>query len=372
MEAKQAIVNLLNYADIKIDGDNPWDIKVLNDEFYSRVLAEGNLGLGESYMDGWWECKELDTFIFKILRADIEHKYNSEIIVRAAKEKFKHFFNPQSIANSKKDIHFHYDIGNVLFENMLDKRMIYSCAYWKNSNTLDEAQEAKLDLICKKIGLKPGMTLLDIGCGWGSFMKYAAEKYGAICTGVTLSKEQIKLGEELCAGLPVTFLYTDYREYKGQEFDRIVSIGMFEHVGPQNYKTYMEKASSLLKEDGIFLLHTIGGLKSSSECDKWIRKYIFPNGTIPSIKEIGESMENIFYMEDWQDFGPYYDTTLMEWYNNFEKNWNIIGQHYDERFKKMWEYYLLSCAGAFRARDLGLWQLVLTKKRYPKPICRFS
>lgn len=372
MDSKKAIENLLNFADVKINGEREWDILVKDDYFYSQVLKDGSLGLGEAYMDNLWDCKELDKLIFKILRADLKSRYDKEIVLAVAKEKLKGMFSSHTINNCKKDIHHHYDLGNELFEKMLDKRMVYSCAYWKGVKSLEEAQEQKLDLICKKIGLKPGMTLLDVGCGWGSFMKYAAEKYGAICTGVTLSKEQIKLGEELCKGVPVKFLYEDYREVKGKQYDRIVSIGMFEHVGPENYKVYMEKMNELLKDDGVFLLHTIGGLDSGKGTDPWIAKYIFPNGAIPRIKAIGEAMEDNFYMEDWHDFGPDYDKTLMEWYKRFLKNWESIKENYDEKFKRMWEYYILSCAGAFRARDLALWQIVMTKKRVDKVECRFS
>lgn len=372
MDSKKAIENLLNFADVKINGEREWDISVNNDSFYSQVLKDGSLGLGEAYMDNLWDCKELDKLIFKILRADLKSKYDKEIVLAVAKEKLKGIFSSHTINNCKKDIHHHYDIGNELFEKMLDKRMVYSCGYWKDVKSLEEAQEQKLDLICKKIGLEPGMTLLDVGCGWGSFMKYAAEKYGAICTGVTLSEEQIKLGEELCKGLPVKFLYKDYREVKGEQYDRIVSIGMFEHVGPENYKVYMGKMNELLKDDGVFLLHTIGGLDSGKGTDPWIAKYIFPNGAIPRIKAIGEAMEDNFYMEDWHDFGPDYDKTLMEWYKRFLESWDSIKDKYDNRFKRMWEYYILACAGAFRARDLALWQIVMTKKRVDKVECRFS
>lgn len=371
MNSKEAVINLLQEANIKINGNNPWDIEVTDERFFSRVLSDGSLGLGESYMDEWWNCKNLDTFIYKLLRGNLEEKYNHEIVMTAAKEKIKSFFNHQSIAECKKDISFHYDTGNVLFKNMLDSRMVYSCGYWANAKNIDEAQENKLDLICKKIGLKPGMKVLDVGCGWGPFMKYAVENYGVECVGITLSKEQIKLGEEMCKGLPIQFLYSDYRELSGMKFDRVVSIGMFEHVGPKNYEIYMKKISEFLDDNGIFLLHTIGGLKTKDDCDKWIRKYIFPNGTIPSIKQIGEAAEDYFYMEDWHDFGPDYDKTLMVWHDNFQKNWDIIKPYYNNEFKRIWEYYLLSCAGAFRARELALWQVVFTKKRQEKPICRF-
>ncbi|MEG3013408.1 MAG: cyclopropane fatty acyl phospholipid synthase [Cetobacterium sp.] len=372
MNSKKVIESLLDFADIKIDGKRDWDLLVNDEYFYSQVLKDGSLGLGESYMNNLWNCHHLDQLIFNILRADLKTKYDKEIVLAAVKEKLKGVFLSHTINNCKNDIHHHYDIGNDLFKGMLDKRMVYSCGYWKDVESLEEAQEQKLDLICKKIGLEPGMTLLDVGCGWGSFMKYAAEKYGAICTGVTLSKEQIKLGEELCSGLPVKFLYNDYREIKGEQFDRIVSIGMFEHVGPENYKIYMKKMNELLKDDGVFLLHTIGGLDSGKGTDPWIAKYIFPNGAIPRIKNIGEAMEDNFYMEDWHDFGPDYDKTLMEWHKRFIKNWDNIKENYDERFKRMWEYYILSCAGAFRARDLALWQIVMTKKRVDKISCRCS
>lgn len=372
MDAINVVTRLLNEANIEINGDNPWDIQVRDERFYSRILADGSLGLGEAYMEGWYDCKNLDQFIFNLLRGNLEEKYNAEVLVTTMAEKFKHLFNPQTINNCKKDISFHYDIGNNLFKHMLDPRMVYSCAYWKDAKDLNEAQEAKLDLICRKLDLKPGMTLLDIGCGWGSFMKYAAEKYGVICTGLTLSKEQIKLGKENCKDLPIEFIYSDYREFESDPFDRVVSIGMFEHVGPLNYGVYMQKAHEMLKEDGIFLLHTIGGLNDSEHGDKWIRKYIFPHGIIPSIQQVGTAIAGKFYMEDWEDFGPDYNKTLMAWNENFQNSWKDIEKDYEGQkyFKKMWEYYLLACAGAFRARDLGVWQIALTKKRLVKPICR--
>ena len=366
MNSKEIVIDLLKSADISVNSGGENDITIKDEKFYKKVLLEGSLGLGEAYINKQWECDCVDQFIFKILRANLDEKYNAQLALNVVKEKLIDAINPQSIFNSKNDISYHYDIGNDLFYNMLDERMVYSCAFWKNAKNLKEAQENKLELICKKIGLKPGMRILDVGCGWGSFMKYAAEKYGAICTGLTLSKEQIKLGEELCKDLPITFIYKDYREFEAEPFDRVVYFGMFEHLGHQNYLTYMKKISSLLKDDGIFLLHTIGGLKNNPHGDPWIKKYIFPNGSLPSIQSIGKSIENIFYMEDWHDFGVDYDKTLMCWYSNFIKNWEKLSYKYDAKFKKIWEYYLLSCAGAFRAKDLALWQIVLTKKRLDK------
>jgi cyclopropane-fatty-acyl-phospholipid synthase len=257
----------------------------------------------------------------------------------------------------------HYDAGNDLFQAMLDKRMTYTCAYWKDAKTLDQAQEAKLDLVCKKLGLKPGQKILDIGCGWGSFMKFAAEKYKVKCVGLTVSKEQVALGRKLCKGLPVEFRLQDYRD-TNELFDHIVSLGMFEHVGEKNYREYMNVAYRCLKKDGLFLLHTIGASESgdtSDSADPWLEKYIFPNGYVPTLSEIASAANNLFITEDFHNFGANYDPTLMAWYVNFNKNWNKLNKKYDDRFHRMWNYYLLCCAGSFRARHAQLWQIVFSK-----------
>jgi len=254
----------------------------------------------------------------------------------------------------------HYDLGNDLFQRMLDKRMNYSCAYWKDANSLDEAQENKLDLICKKIYLEPGMRVLDIGCGWGAFGKYAAEKYGAKVVGITVSKEQVSLGKEMCKGLPVEFRLQDYREVN-EQFDRIVSVGMIEHVGYKNFRQYFKIAKNNLSNDGLFLLHTIGEVRSYKSSDAWTHKYIFPNGMLPSITQISKAIEGLFVMEDWHNIGNDYDKTLLAWYNNFIAGWDYLKSKYSERFFRMWKYFLLSSAGAFRARNKNQdWQIVLS------------
>ena len=265
----------------------------------------------------------------------------------------------------------HYDLGNDLYQAMLDKRMNYTCGYWKDAATLDEAQEAKLDLVCRKIGLQPGMRVLELGCGWGSFAKYAAEKYGAEVLGVTVSKEQVALGMEQCQGLPVELRLQDYREVEGT-YDAVISIGVMEHVGYKNYRTYMQVVDRCLKEDGIAFVHTIGGNRSATSSDPWTNKYIFPNGMLPSIAQLGAAMEGLFVMEDWHNFGPHYDRTLMAWHANFEAAWPELKANYDERFYRMWRYYLLSCAGGFRSRNNQLWQIVMTRTGTPQPDCRVS
>src|SRR3990167_10341726 len=254
----------------------------------------------------------------------------------------------------------HYDIGNVLFEKMLDSRMNYTCGYWKNAQNLDEAQLAKLELTCQKLKLEPGMRLLDIGCGWGALAKYAATKYQVNVVGVTVSRNQLEYATQHCAGLPVEIRYQDYRDITGT-FDRVVSLGMFEHVGHLNYRHYMQIVSKCLKDEGTFLLHTIGSNKTVFHTDEWITKYIFSTGMLPSIAQIGETSEDFFIMEDWQNFGIYYDNTLMALQQNFTLHWDTLKSRYDERFYRMWNYYLLSCAGSFRERAMQVWQIVFSK-----------
>lgn len=357
---KKLTEDLLNLAGIKINGSNPWDIKVHNNRFYKRVITQAELGLGESYMDEWWDAEKIDELIFKIVRANLQNKVKRNLKIAFQLAGF-YLLNMQARRRAFIIGERHYDLGNDLFKNMLDKRMNYSCAYWKDAETLDEAQENKLDLICKKLYLKPGMKVLDIGCGWGAFGKYAAEKYGVEVVGITVSKEQVALGKEMCKGLPVEFRLQDYRELN-EKFDRIVSVGMIEHVGYKNYREYFRVASRCLDDDGLFLLHTIGETRSVKNTDAWTHKYIFPNGMLPSIAQLGKAVERIFIIEDLHNFGAYYDKTLMAWYKNFDNNWQKLKDKYGERFFRMWKYFLLSSAGAFRARNKNqLWQIVLSK-----------
>ncbi len=327
---KQAIENLLDLADVKINGDRPWDIQVHNDKLYSRVLSGGSIAFGESYMDGWWDVKELDEFFNHILSANLDKKVRPSLPLVGGFIKSK-ILNEQTKRKARIVGEKHYDIGNDLYERMLDKRMTYTCGYWKDAKSLDEAQEAKLDLTCRKLGLKPGMKVLDIGCGWGSFAIFAAEKYGVEVVGITISKEQVELGNIRAAGLPVELKFQDYRDVQ-DKFDRIVSLGMFEHVGKKNYREYMKVVERCLKDNGLFLLHTIGGNKSVTGTDPWIAKYIFPNSMLPSASQITKSAEGIFRLEDCHNFGPYYDNTLLAWFGNFNAHWDELKDKYDDRF----------------------------------------
>jgi cyclopropane-fatty-acyl-phospholipid synthase len=361
---------LLDLAGIEVDGGHPWDIQVHDPRLYDRVLQHATLGLGEAYMDGWWDCEAIDQFIDRCLRADLERKIkqNWRVMLHVLRSRL---LNMQSRARAFEIGERHYDLGNDLYQAMLDRRLNYTCGYWRDATTLDEAQEAKLELVCKKIGLQPGMRVLELGCGWGSFAQYAAEKYGAEVLGVTVSKEQVALGMERCRGLPVELRLQDYREVEGT-YDAVISIGVMEHVGYKNYRTYMQVVDRCLVEGGVAFVHTIGGNLSATTGDPWTDRYIFPNGMLPSIAQLGAAMEEFFVMEDWHNFGPHYDRTLMAWHANFEAAWPELKGRYDERFYRMWRYYLLSSAGGFRSRRTQLWQIVMTRPGTPQPDCRFS
>ncbi len=361
MEA--AMRELLEPADVRIGGDRPWDLQVHDQKFYSRVLSGGVLALGESYMDGWWDCQALDQFIERALRAGLRHVLRAPMRVKLSIA-LALLTNRQNRSRAFDVGERHYDLGDDLFEIMLDGRRTYSCAYWKQAATLDEAQEAKLDLICRKIDLASGQRVLDIGCGWGSFVAYAAEKYGARATGLTISRDQAAYARERCASLPVEILLQDYREHEGS-YDHVVSVGMFEHVGPKNYRTFMEMVDRCLIEDGFFLLHTIMSNRTGHTIDPWTEKYVFPNSMLPSPQQIGSSAEGLFIIEDVHNFGADYDPTLMAWHRNFSDGWPGIADRYGERFRRMWTYYLLTCAGAFRSRRNGLWQVVFSKRGVP-------
>jgi cyclopropane-fatty-acyl-phospholipid synthase len=355
----RALAEMLAHGGIRINGGNPWDIQLHRAGVPERAFAQANLGLGEAYMDGDWDAEQLDEFFSRLLRTRLADNIKPLRLVGhvlAAK-----FMNRQNLKRSRMVGEVHYDLGNDFYAAMLDSRMTYTCGYWNTATTLEEAQEAKLDLICRKLQLKPGMRVLDIGCGWGSFMAFAAERYGVEAVGVSISKEQIALAKERYGHLPLDFRLQDYRELN-ERFDAIVSIGMFEHVGRRNYRTYMEVAHRCLADDGLFLLHTIGKNQRKSSPDPWIDKYIFPNGDLPSVGQMGDAFDHLFVVEDLHNFGSDYDKTLMAWHSNFEAAWPRFEAQLGSRFRRMWRYYLLSCAGAFRARDIQLWQWVLSKK----------
>lgn len=357
-QLQRLAAGLLHKAGITINGQHSWDMQVLRPRVFERALSQGNLGLGESYMDGDWEVPHLDEFFHRLLRARLDREVQPlRILLHAVRYRF---LNLQNVRRAWRVGRQHYDLSNELYRAMLDSRMAYSCGYWATATTLEQAQEAKLELICRKLQLQPGMRLLDIGCGWGSLMAYAAQHYGVECVGVTVSQEQANWAGDRYRDLPVEFRLQDYRSLN-EKFDRIASVGMFEHVGHKNHRAFMQVAHRCLADDGLLLLHSIGKNARRGHPDPWIDRYIFPNGDLPSIGQIGDAADDLFVVEDLHNFGADYDRTLMAWHANFEAAWprfSALG----ERFRRMWRYYLLSCAGAFRARDIQLWQWVLSKR----------
>ena len=357
--AERVVRKLLELAGISVGGPNPWDIRVYDDRLYGLILGGGPLALGESYMDGWWDADAPDRFIERVLDAHLETRVKRDRRAIGVALRYR-LANPQSPRRSWEVGRRHYDAGNDLFGVMLDPRMVYSCAYWRDAQTLDEAQEAKLDLICRKLELAPGMTLLDIGCGWGSLLQYAAERYDVHGTGVTVSREQADLAARRCRGLPVEMRLEDYRSLTGK-YDRVASVGMVEHVGWRNYAVFMRTAFRSLKPGGLFLLQTIGSNASTRRNDPWLERYIFPNSLLPSVAQLSAAAGPYFVVEDLHGFGPYYDRTLLEWERRFREGWPTLLGRYDERFYRMWRYYLLSSAAGFRVRRIQLWQLLLSK-----------
>ncbi len=363
--ASRIITDFLRTAGIEVNGSNPWDIQVHDSRFYQRVLSDGSLGAGESYMDGWWDAGALDEFFTRIHRADpYQHLKTFGAVWLVLKSKL---INRQAKWRSTKVARQHYDLGNDVYEAMLDPRMQYTCAYWKNAITLGQAQENKLRLVCDKIGLQPGMRVLELGGGFGGLAHVMASRYDCEVVSYNISHEQVAYARQLCAGLPVRFEQKDYREAAGESdaFDRVVAVGLCEHIGYKNYRTFLSLAEHALKPGGLFLLHTIGSNESYTTTDAWVDKYIFPNGMVPSLAQLGKAMEGLWVVEDWHNFGPDYDKTLLAWWDNFNRAWPSLRAKYGDRFYRMWKFYLMGSAGRFRARKLQLWQFVLSKGDIP-------
>lgn len=351
--------SVLERADIQIGGGRPQDIQVHKRDFYARILKEGLLGVGESYMDDWWDANSLDTFVAQVLRENVhEHvKFNRHTVFALLAATFT---NRQNRERSTQVAKQHYDLKGIL-PGILDPYNQYTCAYFDGTTDLNTAQENKLDLICRKLQLQEDDAVLDIGCGWGGFAKYAAEHYGCHVTGISISEEQIAYAQNFCAGLPVDIQYCDYRDHQGT-YDKILTCGMIEHVGYKNYRGLFETVHSNLKDDGLFLLHTIGGNQSVKTNDPFLDKYIFPNGMVPSVSQLDKAREGLLTLQDFHNLGTHYDPTLVAWHKNMQEQWSTLSQHYDERFRRMFEYYLLSCAGSFRAGGIHLWQMVFSKQ----------
>jgi len=348
---------LLEQAGIRLDGSAPTDLRVHDQRLYARVFAHGSLGLGEAYMDGWWDADDLPGLCTRLLLAGLDQELKTiDALLAHLKARFINLQRGERAFEVGKQ---HYDLGNDLFRAMLGQRLVYSCGYWANADNLDDAQAAKLDLVCRKLQLQPGQRVLDIGCGWGEALKYAAERYGVAGVGITISQEQAEYARALCAGLPVEIRLQDYRDID-ERFHAVYSIGMFEHVGGRNYRSYFEAVRRCLRDDGLSLLHTIGSHGAPAQPDPWIEKYIFPNSMIPAASQVTVALENLFVIEDWHNFGADYERTLIAWRDNVEAAWPSLAANYGERFRRMWRYYLAVSAAVFRSRRNQLWQLTLS------------
>jgi cyclopropane-fatty-acyl-phospholipid synthase len=371
VSAKGKVAELLEAAGVQIDGDRPWDLQVQDDRLYRRVLAEGSLGAGEAYMDGWWDAEALDEFFVRVQRARIEdHLRTPSTIFQVLLSKL---LNQQTRRRSRQVAEQHYDLPTALYEAMLGSTMQYTCAYYGpegEERTLDEAQRAKLALIAAKLHLKPGMRVLELGGGFGELARYLAAEHDCEVMSFNISRQQVDYARRICRNLPVDIRLQDYREAidEPETFDRVVSIGLMEHVGPKNYRGFFELVRARLKEGGLALLHTIGNNTSRTTADRWIRKYIFPGGVIPSEAQLTLAKEGLLVLEDWHNFGPDYDWTLKAWEANFLEAWPELAERegLDERFYRMWRFYLNCSAGAFRSRGINLWQLVLSHGDVPR------
>lgn len=367
--------DLLELADIQLNGTRGWDIQVNDDRFYEKALCGGSIGVGESYVDGWWDCTELDGMIARLSKADLRSKikFSPKIVASALKQQLPEFQYSVPYLRSilyrlgiaQNTVEQHYNVGNDFYERVLDQRMVYSCAFYQHANDLEDAQNHKLRMSCEKLNLQASDHVLDIGCGWGAFARYAAENYGVSVHGLTISPDQRELALERCRGLPVDIELLDYRKFsRSSEFDKAVSFGMFEHVGSRFYKTYLKIIHQALKPNGLFLLETVGDDVSGQPCNPWFAKYIFnsPTSHFPSISEISKSSEKLFTVEDWHNFGADYDPTLGAWTENLENNRDWIVANYSNELYRTFRFYFMSCQGAFRARRHQMWQIVFANQ----------
>lgn len=358
MNNREFCLDILEKAGIPINSSEPWSMQVHDERVWDRVVARHQLGLGEAYIEGWWDCANIDQMLTRLLTIDatVLLRPSAKVIFHHARSSLLNHQRKSKAANNAKH---HYNRGNELYVRMLDPEMAYSCGYWKDASTLNQAQINKFDLICRKLKLEPGMKLLDIGSGWGGLLRHAVKHYGVTGVGISPADEQIHLARELSAGLDIIFMQKDYRELSGQ-FDRVVSVGMMEHVGPKNLDTFFSTCNRLLKTNGIMLHHTISSTYSKNSTDAFFDTYIFPGGVLPSVAQIATACEKKFIIEDLHNFGLDYDKTLMAWYENINMRWEEI-PHYDVKFVRMWNYYLLASAAGFRARNLQLNQMVFRR-----------
>lgn len=367
MTLKRLVTRTFSRAGVAINGDRACDIQVLKERFYRRA-ARGPLGLGEAYMDRDWDVRSLDDLFRRVITADLGRSAIA-MLNRLLLNLRARFSNLQSRRRAAAVAETHYDLDHRMYELFLGPYNQYTCCFFRDTDDLEQAEIIKLEMICDKLEIGSGDRVLDIGCGWGGFARYAASTRGCAVTGVTISQEQASCAERFTRGLPVDIVLADYRDLPERvagRFDKVLICGMIEHVGYKNYSALMQVVDTMLEDDGLFLLHTIGNADDTRVVDPWIEKYIFRNSMAPSMGQLVRSFSRRFVVHDWENYGHYYSQTLSAWQQNFERNWEAIRalksrRPFDERFRRMWNYYLLSCKAAFDVEDLLLWQIVMGK-----------
>jgi len=353
-------------------GTGPEGTMIINNpEFYDRVISQGSLGLGESYMEGWWDAKDNDiaSCIGPMLCNEL---YNT---IRVSPSLLLSAVATRILANgsrsrSKANIQQHYDVGNDFYELFLDTNMAYTCGYQKDKNdTIEQMQDQKHERVARKLGLKPGEHIVDLGCGFGGMLRYGAKHFGISGVGVTLSEGQHEWGNNKIKeeGLQdnIHIDLKDYRDMTGS-FDHVVSIGLAEHTWQRGYETFIGKVSDLLKDGGVGLVHTIGSTAAPHETtDAWINRYIFPDGRLPRLEELIEEMRRAgLTVGHVENLKLHYAETLRHWKEKFNRNRTAIkaiGPEYNEEFLRMWDYYLQVCEAAFRYGELQLYQILFCK-----------
>ncbi len=349
------------------DGRQTWGLQISDSAVRRRIQRLGIVALGETYEQGHWQCDNLEDFMYQVFTGSpltLSLAAWSKLLLAALDQRL---FNRQNGRGAFNIGLKHYDLGNDLFRCMLDSSMTYTSGYWAHATTLDEAQKAKLDLICRKLNLRPGQRVLDIGCGWGNFAHFAATNYGAHVTGLTVSQEQARFAQERCRDLPVEIRLQDYRTFR-ESFDHVVSIEMIEAVGRKNLPAYFKTIDSVLKNDGLAVVQVISGDTLSSTSDRgldqyilWLVKYIFPDGYLPKQHELVPPRSTQLAIEDWHRFHDDYPKTLRAWSDRFNQNWRQLAAQYDDAFHRRWNFYLSGCAAAFRAGLVSVSQLTYRK-----------
>jgi len=356
----------------------PITIKILDKKLHFKLLIRPDLYFGEAYASGDILIEDgtltnfLDILLMNIGRGEIN--FFSKLINKL-NGSYRYLTNFNFIKKSKMNVAHHYDLSDELYNLFLDPKKQYSCAYFKNENdTLKDAQNNKIQHIIKKLNIQPNQKVLDIGCGWGSLVIDIAKSTNCEVTGITLSENQfdycVKKAKELNMENQVKFKLADYRELN-EKFDRIVSVGMFEHVGRKFYKKFFKQIERLLNEDGVSLIHTIGSVNPPRDPHPWVTKYIFPGGYTPSLSEVTTPIEKAgLIVSDIEVLKLHYSHTLRHWKENCIKNKAQIIEMFDERFFRMWEFYLTGCEIAFKRGDQVVYQLQLTKSYTSTPITR--